>query len=275
MSMSDSSGTTSASTGQGKTEVAKEQASQVSQKATEAAGQVAQTSKQQAGEVAQEAKTQALDLAGQVRSQVTTQASAQRDKLVQVIRSFGDELQQMANGSGSGSGMAADLANQASARINSVVSFVESREPADLLEDLRRIARQRPGAFLLGATTLGALAGRLTKGAAAARSAGSSGGSYSGSYSGSSGNLPVPSTTATSTSGFAGAGYADGGYSDSTIDLPGAAPAYGSGFGEPVYESTHGIGAEGTRDPSTGPLAPGGTGYGDTGRSSGGQGWSA
>lgn len=255
MSMSDSPGTTSASTGQGKTEVAKEQASQVSQKATEAAGQVAQTSKQQAGEVAQEAKTQALDLAGQVKSQVTNQATAQRDKLVEVIRSFGDELQQMASGSGSGSGMAADLAKQASTRLNSVVSFVESREPADLLEDLRRIARQRPGAFLLGATTLGALAGRLTKGAAAARSGGSSGGTYNRAYSGSSGNLPVPSTTATSTSGFAGAGYADGGYSDSTIDLPGAAPAYGSGFGEPA--------------------SPSSTGYGDTGRTSGGQGWSA
>jgi hypothetical protein len=244
MSMTDSPGTT---TGQGATGgsmsgtagVAKEQAAEVGSSATQAAGQVAQTSKEQATEVAQEAKRQVRDLAGEVRTQVTDQASSQQSKLAGTLHSLGDELQQIASGNGGQSGIATDLADQFSSKIKDIAGMLENREPGELIDEVRSFARQRPGAFLLGAAVAGVLAGRMTRGTVAARSSDDTSGSA-----GYAGSLPVPSTTATSTNTDPYA--ATGAYgSDPTIDLTGAAyPA-----------STHGTSAEGYREPTTGPLS--------------------
>lgn len=289
MSMTGSPGTSSGSgsfaagtTEQGGTkDLAKDQASQVKQSATEAASQVGSTSKEQAAQVAQEAKTQAKDLAGQAKGQVSQQVGQQvnagRDKIVLALMSIGDEIEQMLNGGGAKeSGLVSDFARQAQTRVNDFANMIETREPADLLEDLRSFARRRPGAFLLGAALTGVIAGRVTKGAQAARKdesssdysqyAGVQGQSYqSSTYS--TGALPVPSTTSTASN--TDAGYAAP-YTDPTIDL--------------TDSSAHGVAAEGYREPTTGPLAPGGTtgtGYGDetytsgTQRESGSQGWSS
>jgi len=282
MSMTESPGMSSeqgsfgqASGQQGKADLAKDQASQVKQGATEAASQVGSTSKEQAVQVAQEAKSQVRDLAGEARGQVSQQAGAQRDKLVTALRALGDELEQMVNGGGgTESGIATQFARQASSKVQEFAGFFENREPADLIDDVRSFARRRPGAFLAGAAVAGMLAGRMTKGAVAAKKDESSDNDYSSQYAGfesrSTSALPVPSTTTTASND---AGYAAAPYADPTIDLT-------------TSGSAHGIGAEGYRDPSTGPLAPGGagaTGYGDesytTGGStrpeSGSQGWSS
>lgn len=42
---------------------------------------------------------------------------------------------------------------------------LDEREPSELLDELRRFARRRPGAFLLGAFAAGAVAGRVARGA--------------------------------------------------------------------------------------------------------------
>jgi hypothetical protein len=55
---------------------------------------------------------------------------------------------------------------------------LQSREPAELLDEVRRFARRKPGMFLLGAAAAGVLAGRLTSGVKAAHS--DSGPSFSG-----------------------------------------------------------------------------------------------
>lgn len=245
MSMTGSPGTTP---GQGTTDVAREQARQVGQTATQAAGQVAQTSAEQAREVVSEASAQARDLAGQARSQLQQQASSQQNRLADSLRSIGDELDQLVSGGGASGGVASDLLRQAQAKVQDAAAYLESREPGDLLEDLRSFARQRPGTFLLGAALAGVVAGRLTRGAIAARQG--DGGD----------RLPVPSTTATAvdTGDYVGPGV------DETIDL-----TTGTAAG-----SAHGISAEGVREPTTGPLAPGG-GYGEPERrDTGGQGWS-
>jgi len=276
--MSSGSGSSSqSSTGQqGTTELAKDQAGQVKQGAATAASQVTSTSKDQAAQVAQEAKTQVSGLAGQVRGQVGQQAVAQRDKLVLALMSFGDEIEQMINGGGAKeSGIASDLARQASTKVQDLATFFENREPADILDDVRAFARRRPGAFLLGSAVAGVLAGRMTKGAVAAKKDSSDDdySSYQGqaSYQGQSAyqgsTMPVPSTTTTAANT---GGYAAAPYTDPTIDLTDAT-------------STHGVSAEGYRDPTTGPLAPGGTGYGDeerypsgtSGRPESGSGWSS
>jgi hypothetical protein len=277
--MSSGSGSSSqSSTGQqGTTELAKDQAGQVKQGAATAASQVTSTGKDQAVQVAQEAKSQASGLAGQVRGQVSQQTNAQRDKLVTTLRSFGDEIEQMLSGGGAPqSGIVADLTRQAQTKVQDLAGFFENREPADILDDVRSFARRRPGAFLLGSAVAGVLAGRMTKGAVAAKKDSSDDNGYSSyqgqaSYQGQSAyqgsTMPVPSTTTTAANT---GGYAAAPYTDPSIDLTDSS-------------STHGVSAEGYRDPTTGPLAPGGTGYGDeerypsgtSGRTESGSGWSS
>jgi len=165
------SGTTSeAST----TDTAKEQAGQVGLKAKEQAGQVASTAKDEAKNVAGEAKNQARNLLGETQSQVREQASSQKEKASGGLRSLADELRSMAEGtqaSGPTSGMATDLARQASDKAHELASWLDSREPGDLLEEVRDLARRKPGAFLLGAAAAGMVAGRLTRGAVDAKRA--------------------------------------------------------------------------------------------------------
>ena len=100
------------------------------------------------------------------------QATTGRDKLSETLRTLGDDLQQMAQGQGSGEGMAADLAREVSDRVRTLGSHLEGREPAQLLDDARDLARRRPGTFLLGALAAGVVAGRMFRatadGAAAA-----------------------------------------------------------------------------------------------------------
>lgn len=148
----------------GTTDVAKQEASNVAQSATGAVQQVTSTAKDQAAGVASEAKEQARNLVGETRDQVSQQAGAQKDRAVSGLRSLGDELQTIANGEGGASGVATQLARQASDTTHKVASFLEEREPRDLLDDLTALARRRPGAFLLGAAVAGIAAGRLTKG---------------------------------------------------------------------------------------------------------------
>jgi hypothetical protein len=74
---------------------------------------------------------------------------------------------------GGQSGVATDVAQQAAERIHGVASWLEQREPADVLQAVRDFARRRPGVFLAGAVAAGLAAGRLTRGVTdAARSGG-------------------------------------------------------------------------------------------------------
>ena len=74
---------------------------------------------------------------------------------------------------GGQSGLATEMARQAADRIHGAASWLEQREPGDLLEGVRDFARRRPGTFLVGAAVAGLAAGRLTKGMTAAAQSGS------------------------------------------------------------------------------------------------------
>ena len=69
---------------------------------------------------------------------------------------------------GGQSGVATEVAQQAAERIHGAASWLEQREPADLLQAVRDFARRRPGVFLASAAAAGLAAGRLTRGATAA-----------------------------------------------------------------------------------------------------------
>lgn len=139
------------------------------------AGNVAGVAKDEARNVVEEGKQQAAGLIDEAMSQVDEQARTQRDRVVQTLRSFGDDLEKMASGEQPDSGMAQDLARQVADRARDFSSRMDGREPTELLDEVRSFARRRPGTFLLGAVAAGVVAGRLTRGAKKAKDQGSSG----------------------------------------------------------------------------------------------------
>ena len=62
------------------------------------------------------------------------------------------------------SGMAADLARQGASRLDAAASWLENRQPGEILDEVRSFARRRPGAFIAGAAILGLVGGRMTRG---------------------------------------------------------------------------------------------------------------
>jgi hypothetical protein len=200
------------------TEVAKDQASQVGDTAAQAGQQVAGVAKEQAANVAEQTKYEAKNLLGQTRDELSSQAGTQQQRVAGGMRSLGSELQTMASSSDS-DGPAAQFARQAAERINTAAGWLEDRDPGQVLTEVQRFARQRPGAFLALAAVAGVAAGRLTRGLTA-DSSGNSGQSGLSAQSG-------------------GAAYTAAQPDDSwqyATPAPDPATAYGSGYGS-GYES--------------------------------------
>ncbi len=145
------------------TDVAKSEASDVGQSAVGAGQHVAGVAKDQVANVTAEAGKQAKDLVNQARSELTQQAGQQQQRLAGGLRALGDELQSMVD-NGQQSGVATDLAGQAAQKSHEIASWLDEREPGQLVEEAKDFARRRPGAFLLVAASAGLVAGRLTRG---------------------------------------------------------------------------------------------------------------
>lgn len=139
---------------------AKEQASAVVGTTAETSAAVAQTAKEQASNVAGETRRQLTTVVGEARGQVAQQGNAQVEKAAQGLRSISEEINSMTSDK---SGVVADLAHQASSRIDGLANYLERTGPTGVIEDLKFFARRRPGAFLAGAAIAGVAAGRLTK----------------------------------------------------------------------------------------------------------------
>jgi hypothetical protein len=230
-----------------------DKAAEVTGTAQERAADVAGTAKDQALEVAQEAQRQARDLIGEFRGQIQQQTQTQRDRLVELLRDFEDELQNMVDAGGR-NGTASELVRQVTDRLAGVRSYLEGG--ANPLDDVRSFARRRPGAFLLVAGAAGVLAGRATRSAAAARKAEQSGrhvidvrdnvtpSSYATT------SYTSPSTGYTSgtgyTGGVTGTDYGTGGYGTSTS---GYVAGGGTATGDPL------TGVERTSDPNLAPTS--------------------
>src|SRR5919202_1371290 len=175
-----------------------EKTGEVASTAQSRATDVASTAKDQALDVAQEAQRQARDLFGEFRGQVQQQTQQQRDRLVELLREFEDELQNMVQ-AGGGSGTASEVVRQVADRLSGVRTYLE--RGANPVDDVRSFARRRPGVFLFVAAAAGVLAGRATRGAAAARKQEQGGGRHA--VEGS-----TPSTYSTGYSSGTSAGYA-------------------------------------------------------------------
>jgi hypothetical protein len=173
--------------------------SSMKDKATDAAGtakqagsDVASTAADKAKDVAAETKRQARDLLSETREQVTSRVGGQHENLVKNVRQLGDELSGMASSTDQ-SGVATELVAQAGERAHGVADWLDSRAPAELLDDVRSFARQRPAVFLVGALVAGVAVGRLTRGVVAAHKDGQQDDST---------NAPDPSTVSTQATGY-------------------------------------------------------------------------
>jgi hypothetical protein len=162
--------------------------------AKQQAGNVASTASDQARNVAGEAKSQARSLLHETQGQVREQAGQQKQKASGGLRSLSDELRSVADGTGTTQGgMVDDFARQASEKAQELASWIDAREPGDLVHEVRDFARRKPGTFLLGAAVAGVLAGRLTRSAVDVKRD-QSGTGGTGDYSGSTYGGTTPST---------------------------------------------------------------------------------
>jgi hypothetical protein len=138
------------------------EAAEVGKSAAKRTGEVAEVVGEQAKQVVSETGAQARHLIAEGVDQFREQASEGQHKLAGGLRSLADQLRQMSDRT-DGSGMAAELIQQVSQRTSDAAAWLESREPGDLVNEVRRFARQRPGMFLAGAAVAGAVVGRLTR----------------------------------------------------------------------------------------------------------------
>ena len=141
---------------------AREQAKQTAGNAAEAGKHVGGVAKHEARQVATEARQQARNLLDDAKTQVEDQSRTQRDRLVSNLRTFTDDLEHMAAQSDSGTDN--QLVQQVASAARSFTDQLDQREPAEMLDEVRRFARRRPGAFLLGAFAAGVVAGRGGRG---------------------------------------------------------------------------------------------------------------
>lgn len=147
----------------GKTDAAKQEAAGVAQDAAQAGKQVAGTAKQQAKKVTSEAATQVRGLASQAGSELKSQADAQQQRVAQGIRSLGEQLTSMANGTGTPTeGPALSVVRAVADRADDAASWLEARDPGSLLSEVKSFAARRPGTFIAIAALAGIVAGRLT-----------------------------------------------------------------------------------------------------------------
>lgn len=178
------------------------EAKSVASDAKDSGRQVAQTAASGVKDVASEASAQLRQLFEQLRTELDGQASSQGQRAATGLRSLASELREMAS-STQQQGLAGEAAQQAADRAGSFADWLENRQPGDMLEELRSLARRRPGAFLLGAAALGLVGGRMTRGLTAdsgSSSAGSVDGTRTAGYPPSGVDATVPAPVAPSTS---------------------------------------------------------------------------
>jgi hypothetical protein len=146
---------------QSTTEVARNEAAELARTAARSGSDVAETVGDQARRVTAETTRQARDLLEEGKGQLAEQARNGQRKAAEGLHTLADQLQKMTQSSDGG--VAPELAQQAAERARTVASWLERREPGDLLTELRTFARRKPGVFLAGAALAGVLAGRLTR----------------------------------------------------------------------------------------------------------------
>ena len=142
---------------------AKQAANAVAGDAKSKAVDVQESAKAEVRSVAKDAKDQAADVLGTTRSQLRDQATEQTKNLSATMRDIGDQLGGMADNSEDPEAQVAQLAKSAADTLGARAQRLEDGGLDELVDDVKRFARNRPGAFLLGSIAAGFAVGRLAK----------------------------------------------------------------------------------------------------------------
>ena len=124
---------------------------------------VAGVAGEEAKDVAHDAKDAARGFLYETRAQLSDQASTQQRRAAGALRNTGDELAGLADGTATGSGAATKAVRAVGEQTRRVADWLEQKEPADVVYEVRTFARRHTGAFLAVAVGVGVLAGRLTR----------------------------------------------------------------------------------------------------------------
>ncbi|NYE21352.1 hypothetical protein [Microbacterium immunditiarum] len=142
---------------------------ELKERAAEAAGEVDAGAKHvvgvagdELGNVAHKAKTAARGFFDETRHQLTEQASHQQRRAAGSLRTTGDQLVGMAQSTESDN-VATGIVRTVGQKTRDAASWLDQREPGDLVHEVRGFARRHTGAFLLIAVGVGVVAGRLTR----------------------------------------------------------------------------------------------------------------
>lgn len=154
-----------------KKDAAKNEAGHLKNEAASAGQDVKETAKDQAAAVKDEVTDQAKDLLSQLKTdinvgQITSDLGQQvQGRAASTVRSLSDEINALARGEKPESDYVKNLLSNVNQQVQSVASSLEDKQPGDLVDDVRRFAARRPGAFLAAALGVGLLAGRATRSA--------------------------------------------------------------------------------------------------------------
>lgn len=161
------------------------EADSAKEKVIGAAGDVAGTMTEQGQAVAQTAVSEARDVAAHAKEQVSTLTAETRDQAMQALtsataeletqldqrlgdvtsmaRTTAEELRALCEGRPEDAGRTADLARQASQRLDRFAERTDQLGVRGAAEEIADFGRRRPVAFLLGAAAAGVLVGRMAR----------------------------------------------------------------------------------------------------------------
>jgi hypothetical protein len=131
--------------------------------AKEQATNVASSVADHAREVGAEAAGQAKDLLSDAKGQLRSQAQDQSARVATLLGELSDQMRSMADAGEPGA--ARDIVAQLADRARGLADRLDDGGLDRMLDDTRRFARNRPGAFLAAAAATGFVAARLVRNA--------------------------------------------------------------------------------------------------------------
>jgi hypothetical protein len=191
---------------------------------------VAGVAGEEAKTVAHDAKSAARGFLYETRTQLSDQASSQQRRAAGALRSTSDELTGLADGTATGSGVATNAVRAVGEQTRRVADWLEQREPADVVYEVRTFARRHTGAFLAIAAGVGLLAGRLTKALVSDARDSSQGNGSPGYY----GGQPALVTGTPTVAGTTPAGYGGTAAGAGTLGYEGETPIADALAGDPL-----------------------------------------
>jgi len=155
-------GTTTTS-GQGAADAAKGAASDVASEATSAAADVRETAKTEVRSVVSEATDRAGQVMQTTRAELRSQVADKTSSIASSLDGVAQQLKSMASKADDPDSPVAQLAQTAAEQIHRQGRRLDEGGIEGLLDDARRLARNRPGVFALGSVAAGFVFGRLAK----------------------------------------------------------------------------------------------------------------